>query len=154
MAGNPEYQSLDPMSVPDAVTPAASPADPRGFAMVTPAGRGTAPYDIQALGGIQEAVQAAFDGAGVSAAGVNVYARMGPRQAAAQHLLDSPQGFNSGGGLSGYDITQGWSGEPDESWANDVQAPSILETPIQGQMGTYPSATSTVQGGLQKYGTS
>ena len=30
----------------------------------------------------------------------------------------------------------------------------ILETPAQGQMGTYPSSTSTLQEGLQKYGTS
>ena len=153
MAGNPEYQSLDPQGAPGPVTPADGPGDPAGFAMVSPRGRGTAPYDIQALGGVQEAVQAAFDGAAVSAAGVNVYPNMGPRQRATADLMNSPQGFSSGGGTSGYDITPGWSGEPDESWDNNPQPGGLLETPIQGQMGTYP-ASSTYQDGLQKYGTS
>lgn len=74
----------------------------------------------------------------------------GARQEETRQLLESPQGFSSGGGTSGYDITAGWSGEPDESWANDVQMPELLETPIQGA-GDYPG---TVQDGLQKYGTS
>lgn len=73
----------------------------------------------------------------------------GPRQEETRQLLESPQGFSAGGGTSGYDITAGWSGEPDESWANDVQMPSLLETPIQGS-GDYPG---TVQDGLQTYGT-
>ena len=152
MSGNPEYQNLDPMSVPDPVTPADSPGDPRGYAMVTPGGRGTAPYDIQEnLGAIQADVTAAANGAtAVSAAGV-LYA-MGPRQRVTQGLLDSPQGFSSGGGTSGYDITPGWSGEPDDSWDNNPQPDALLETPIQGQMGTYP-AENTYQPGLQKYGT-
>ena len=152
MAGNPEYQSLDPQGAPDPVTPAAGPGDPAGYGMVTPHGRGTAPYDIQADNG-QAAIQAAYDSAGaVSAAGVSVYGTQSPRQAATEQLLYSPQGFSAGGGLSGFDILQGWSGEPDESWANDVQPPSLLETPIQGQMGTYPSATSTMQEGIETYG--
>lgn len=33
---------------PDPVTPADTPSDPAGYAMVTPHGQGTAPYDIQA----------------------------------------------------------------------------------------------------------
>jgi hypothetical protein len=37
-------------------------------------------------------------------------------------------------------------------WPNDVQANVILETPVQGEMGTYP-AENTYQPGLQKYGT-
>jgi hypothetical protein len=116
--------------------------------MVTPDGRGPAPYDIQAAMDTA-AIAAAADAAGaVSGAGI-VYPR-GTRQAATETLLNSPQGFSAGGGLSGYDITPGWSGEPDESWANSVQAPTILETPIQGT-GDYPG---TMQDGLQKYGTS
>jgi hypothetical protein len=145
---NPEYQGLDPAGVPSPVTPAAGPADPSGYAMVTPDGRGPAPYDIQAAMDTA-AIAAAADAAGaVSGAGI-VYPR-GTRQAATETLLNSPQGFSAGGGLSGYDITPGWSGEPDESWANSVQAPTILETPIQGT-GDYPG---TMQDGLQKYGTS
>lgn len=132
------YQPLDPAGTPPAVTPAAGPGS-----------RGTAPYDIQAPSD-EAAIQAAYDGAGVSAAGVVVYPHQGPRQAATEALLNSPAGFSAGGGLSGYDITQGWSGEPDESWANSVQAPGILETPVQGT-GDYPG---TVQDGLAKYGTS
>ena len=46
--GNPYLQNLDPVPAPDPVTPQASPADPSGFAMVTPHGQGPAPYDIQA----------------------------------------------------------------------------------------------------------
>lgn len=146
MAGNPEYQNLDPSGAPDPVTPAGGPGDAAGYSMVTPHGRGTAPYDIQAASD-EAAITAAAQGAGeVAGAGI-VYPR-GTRQAAAETLLYSPQGFSAGGGTSGYDITQGWSGEPDESWANDVQMPSLLETPIQG-VGNYPG---TMQDGLETYG--
>ena len=152
MAGNPAFQNLDPMSVPDPITPAASPGDPAGYGMVTPHGRGTAPYDVQEdLGSIQAEVQASFSDA-VAATGAGVLYPQSPRQAEAEKLLDSPAGFSSGGGLSGYDITAGWSGEPDESWDNDPEPSSLLETPIQGQMGTYP-AENTYQPGLEKYGT-
>jgi hypothetical protein len=156
MAGNPFYQNLDPMAAPDPVTPQASPGDPAGFAMVTPSGRGTAPYDIQAdLGAIEATMQAGYDEAGLSAAaGVAAYHMQGARQREAEQLLDSPAGFSAGGGLSGFDITTGWSGESALRWPNNVQASEILETPAQGQMGTYPSSTSTLQEGLQKYGTS
>jgi hypothetical protein len=128
--------------------PAAGPADSAGYAMVTPDGQGPAAYDIQAETD-EAAISAACDAAGaVSGAGI-VYPR-GTRQAAAEMLLNSPQGFSAGTGTSGYDITQGFSGEPDESWANDVQAFPVLETPVQGT-GDYPGTT---QDGLQKYGTS
>jgi hypothetical protein len=154
MAGNPFYQNLDPMAAPDPVTPQAAPGDPAGFAMVTPGGRGTAPYDIQQdLGAIEADITARADAA-TAVSGAGVLYPVSPRQRETQVMLDSPQGFNSGGGLTGYDITQGWSGEPDESWDNLPQPAALLDTPIQGQMGTYPSATSTVQEGLQKYGTS
>lgn len=144
------YQGVDPAGAPDPVTPAAGPGDPAGFAMVTPSGRGPAPYDIQD-NGWEGAITAVTDAAGaVSGAGI-VYAP-GTRQAATARLLDSPQGFSAGGGTSGYDITPGWSGEPDESWPVNPQVSSILETPIQGA-GDYP-ADSTTQEGLQKYGTS
>lgn len=152
MSGNPAFQNLDPASAPDPVTPADSPGDAAGFSMVTPHGQGTAPYDIQALGGLQQEITAGFDAAN-ALAGAGVLYPMGPRQQAARELMESPPGFNSGGGLSGFDITQGWSGEPDESWANNTQAAGILETPVQGQMGTYPGG-STYQDGLEKYGTS
>ena len=72
----------------------------------------------------------------------------GPRQAATEHLLNSPQGFSAGSGTSGYDIPQGWTGEPDESFVNNAQPAVTLETPIQGS-GDYPG---TVQDGLQAYG--
>lgn len=148
---NPEYQSLDPAGAPDPVTPAGTPADDPGWAMVTPDGEGPAPYGIQAAMD-EAAITAAFDAAGaVSGAGI-VYPP-GTRQSAAEVLLSSPAGFSAGGGTSGYDIPQGWSGEPDESWANNTQVSSILETPVQGEMGMYP-ADSTMQDGLTKYGTS
>lgn len=145
---NPEYQSLDPGGSPDPVTPADGPGDAAGWAAVAPDGGGPAGYDIAAQ--LDEAaITAACDAAGaVSGAGI-VYPR-GTRQAAAAELLYSPQGFSAGTGTSGYDIPQGFSGEPDESWANNVQASSVLETPVQGS-GDYPG---TVQDGLQTYGTS
>lgn len=147
MAGNPMYQNLDPSAVPDSVTPADSPSDVAGFAMVTPGGRGTAPYDIQAASD-EAAITAACDSAGALTGAGIVYPR-GARQQATEALLSSPQGFSAGGGTTGYDITQGWSGEPDETFPNDVQPREILQTPIQGT-GDYPGTT---QDGLQTYGT-
>ena len=150
MAGNPFYQNLDPAGAPDPVTPADTPADAAGFAGVSPHGRGPAWYDIQAPADEAAIAAAAAGAAAVAGAGV-VYPR-GTRQAQTEVLLSSSQGFSAGGGTSGYDITAGWSGEPDESWANDVQPAGSLETPIQGQMGSYP-AGNTYQEGVQKYGT-
>ena len=153
MSGNPFYQNLDPMAVPDAITPQAGPGDPAGYGMVTPHGQGTAPYDIQAdLGAIEADITTRVNASG-SVSGAGIVYPQSPRQAEAEKLLTSPAGFDSGGGLSGYDILTGWSGESAVRWPNDVQADVILETPAQGQMGTYPSATSTAQEGLRKYGT-
>lgn len=150
MAGNPEYQSLDPSAAPGPVTPSGGPGDASGFAGVTPHGQGTAAYDIAAP--LDEAgITAAFDAAN-ALSGAGALYPMGPRQRATEQLLNSPQGFSSGGGTSGYDITPGWSGEPDESWDNNPQPGALLETPVQGQPGSYP-ADSTYQPGLQKYGT-
>ncbi len=153
MAGDPFYQNPDPSTPPGPVTPAAGPSNPAGYAMVSPHGQGTAPYDIQAnLDAIQAEVQSQFDAAGLSAAaGVSAYAQQGERQAQTERLLDSPQGFSAGGGLSGYDITGGWSGESALRWPNDVQAREILATPIQGES-SYPTG-NTYQPGVQKYGT-
>lgn len=139
MAGNPFLQDLDPASPPDPITPTAGPGS-----------HGTAPYDIQADNG-EAAITSAFNAAN-ALTGAGVLYSMGPRQQEAQHLLDSPQGFSAGAGLSGYDIMSGWSGEPDESFPNNVQPGALLETPIQGQMGSYP-VSNTYQDGLQKYGT-
>lgn len=94
--------------------------------MVTPVFT-SSPGDMQDLSALAAAAEA-LSGPG------------GPRQSAAEQLLYSPQGFSSGGGTSGYDITYGFSGEPDESWANNVQAAAVLETPIQGT-GDYPGTT-------------
>ena len=150
MAGNPAYQNLDPAGAPGPVTPADGPGDAAGWAAVAPHGPGTAPYDIAAPLDTA-AITAAFDAANALTGAGFLYPQ-GPRQAAAQHLLDSPQGFSAGGGTSGYDIPQGWTGEPDESFVNNAQPTVILETPVQGTM-DYP-AGSTYQPGLQKYGTS
>jgi len=128
------------------ITPADSPSSPSDFAGVAVSG-----FDIQAPND-EAAITSQMDAANAVAAAGVLYP-MGPRQSQARVLLDSPQGFNSGGGLSGYDIMAGWSGEPDESWDNLPQPAALLDTPIQGEMGTYPESTSTVQEGLQKYGT-
>lgn len=143
---NPEYQSLDPGAAPGPVTPADGPGDAAGYASVTPDGHGTAPYDIAAPGD-EAAITAAFDAANALAGAGFLYPQ-GPRQAATEALLNSPQGFSAGSGTSGYDIPQGFSGEPDESWPNNVQPDAIFETPVQGT-GDYPG---TVQDGVQTYG--
>lgn len=120
MAGNPEYQNLDSYNPPNPVTPADSPSNPAGYAMVTPHGRGPAPYDIQDSHDVPGEVQAAFDGAN-AVAGAGVLYPAGPRQQATAKLMNSPQGFAAGGGSSGWDITPGFSGEPGESWPNNPQ---------------------------------
>ena len=132
-------QPLDPQGAPDPVTPQVPSADPAGYAMVTPAGRGPAPYDIQAPMSDGE-IGAAFDSS-VAIGGEGVFYPQGPRQAQAERLIQSPQGFSSGGGTSGYDITAGFSGAGGDGWPNDVQ-PGILETPIQGQP-DYPQSSTT-----------
>lgn len=95
------------------ITPAASPANPSGYASVTPHGQGPAPYDIQAPMSDGE-ISSAFDAAN-AVAGAGILYPQGPRQAQTEVLLQSPQGFGSGG----YDIdagtTCGWPAdvEPD-----------------------------------------
>ena len=122
MAGNPEYQNLDPMGVPSPITPAASPADPAGYAMVTPHGQGPAPYNIQAP---MEDLSAVTSAAGeLMGAGI-VYGH-GPRQAEAAALLNSPQGTGE------MDITAGFAGGGDESWPAD---PSPVADPDNGGYG-------------------
>jgi hypothetical protein len=133
-------QPLDPSSPPDQVTPQVASAYPPGYAGVTPHGQGPAPYDIQAPMSDGE-IGAAFDSAN-AIAGAGVIYPMGPRQAQTQQLLESPQGFSAGGGTSGYDIIAGFHGDGGDGWPADVQ-PGILETPDQGQMGTYPQSSTT-----------
>lgn len=73
------------------------------------------------------------DLSGAAAAAQSLAGPGGPRQAAAEHLLSSPQGFAAGGGTSGFDMTDGYAG----GWPQDVQPPSLLDTPVQGA-GDYP----------------
>jgi hypothetical protein len=116
MAGNPEYQSLDPYTAPDPVTPAASPGAPAQYAAVAPHGQGTAPYDVQAP---LEDLAAMTEAAGrLSGAGI-VYPQ-GPRQAQTEALLSSPQGFGE------QDIDAGWSGGGgDTGWPSNVEPPGM-----------------------------
>lgn len=138
----PYYQQPDPAAAPPPVTPAASPSDPSGYASVAPGGMGPAPYDIQDPGASDDLSAVAAAAGALSGAGI-VYSQ-GPRQSVTQALLDSPMGFASGGGTSGYDITPGFSGDgasPRGGWPNNPQ-PVILETPIQG-MGSNEASTGT-----------
>lgn len=134
---NPFFQDLDPAAAPDPVTPHDSPGDPRGWAMVTPAGVGTAPYSIsgpQDIAGIGAALDTAN-----ALAGSGVLEPLGPRQRAAREFLDSPQGI---GAMS---ITAGF---PDYENTDPNPGPD-LETPVQGTM-TYP-AGSTMQEGVPQF---
>jgi hypothetical protein len=90
------------------ITPSDSPSSPADFASVAPHGQGTAPYDVQADAGL-DGVTAAFDESNrLNGQGV-LYAQS-ERQAQAEALMQSPQGFAVGG----YDIdagsTFGWPG--------------------------------------------
>lgn len=134
---SPEYQPVMPSAAPPVVTPADGPSDPAGYASVTPHGVGPAPYSITAP---LDDLAGAFDAAGVSAAGISSYSTQGPRQAQAEHLLMSPQGFSAGGGTSGYDVTPGYSGSSDDpmnGWPNNPQ-PVLYDTPVQGQANSFP----------------
>jgi hypothetical protein len=145
MSGNPEYQNVDPQSPPDQVTPASSPSSPANYAMVTPHGRGPAPYDIQAMSPEPE-VTAAFNTAN-ALGGAGFLYPTSERIQQAQTLLESPQGFGS----DGFDVDGGWHGGGGGSWPSNVEPPeAAAETPIQGH-GDYPGTT---QEGIQKYGTS
>lgn len=147
--GNPFFQNLDPYAVPDAVTPHAAPSDPAGYAGVTPPGTGPAPapYDLSApqdIAGIGAAVQAAMNlsgGAEGAGTGAGLPNRDSPRQREALAILDSPQGAASSNVFSGF---------PDYENA-DIRPGADLQTPIQGQMGTYPVSSSTYQPGVPQF---
>jgi hypothetical protein len=137
VSGNPFFQNLDPDAAPSPVTPQDTPANAAGWAKVTPPGAGPAPYDISApqdIPGITAAVAAAgaLTGAGV------VYPE-GPRQREAGAILFSPQGAESSDVFAGF---------PDYENA-DIRPPA-LETPVQGEMGTYP-AENTYQPGIAQF---
>ena len=146
MAGNPFFQSLDPYAVPDAVTPHDVPSNPEGYAVVTPAGVGPAPYSISApqdIAGIAAALGAATaltggqEGADTGAGMPN---RDSPRQRETNAILTSPQGAESSNVFAGF---------PDYE-NQDLRPGGDLQTPVQGTM-TYPGG-STMQDGVAKYG--
>jgi len=89
-----------------AITEPDTPSSPENFAMVTPHGRGPAAYDIQAPMPDGE-IGASFDAANA------VASPGGPRQSQTAGLLQSPQGFASGG----YDIDAGTTA----GWPADVE---------------------------------
>jgi hypothetical protein len=104
---------MDPMSPPSPVTPADAASSPANYANVFPHGQGPAPYDIQA---------ALPDTAGpfaaaVAVSGEGVLYPQGPRQAATQVLLGSPEGFGE------YDIQQGYAGGGGGSWPCSAEPP-------------------------------
>lgn len=142
---NPFFQDVNPDTAPDPVTPAAGPGDPAGWAKVTPPGVGTAPYDVsgpQDIGGIAGAVTGAMDltGGGEGAdTGAGIPNRDSPRQRETNAILTSPQGADSSNVFAGF---------PD--YENQNLYPGDLETPIQGQMGTYP-VSNTYQPGLPQF---
>jgi len=104
------------------MTPSDTPSSPSGYASVTPAGRGPAAYDIQAPL-MDGEVTGAFDDAN-STGGAGFLYPQGERQAGAQRLLESPQGF----GLGGYSIDAGFhGGGGDDGWPADI-APGAAPT--------------------------
>jgi hypothetical protein len=111
----PFYQDVSPQSPPDQITPADSPSSPAGFASVTPHGRGPAPYDIQAPLADGE-IGAAFSMAN-DLGGSGVLYPMSERITQAKTLLESPQGFGTGG----FDVDAGWHGGGGDGWPNDVE---------------------------------
>ena len=145
--GNPFYQPVNAADPPDQITPAGGVSDPAGYASVTPHGQGPAPYNIQAE---MPDVQSAWDASMAVAAGdegtstgLGLPDRNSPRQQESLSLLASPQGAGA------FSIDAGFSGQPSETWANDMSPGANAETPDQG-MGDFQGTT---QEGLQKYGT-
>ena len=106
MAGNPFFQSVDPQSPPDQVTPAGGPSSPSNYAGVAVQG-----MNIQAPSPEAE-VAAAFATAN-DLGGAGVLYPMSERIQQAKTLLESPQGFGS----DGFDIDAGWHG----GWPSDVE---------------------------------
>ena len=140
----PFFQPVDPTAAPDPVTPADSPGDAAGWAQVTPAGQGPAPYDIsgpQDIAGIAGALAAAMDLSGGqegTSTGAGIPNRDSPRQQQAAAILDSPQGAESSNVFAGF---------PDYE-NQDLDIDSDLNTPIQGA-GYHPG---TMQDGIPMYG--
>ena len=89
-----------------AITPPDSPSSPENFAQVP-----TSQMNIQAPLSDGE-IGAAFD-ASIAVGGAGALYPQGPRQAQTAALLESPQGFASGG----YDIDAGSA----FGWPNDVE---------------------------------
>jgi hypothetical protein len=117
MSGNPFYQDLDPMSVPDQVTPRDTPSSPGNFAMVTPHGVGPAPYDLQAPLPERE-VTAAFDRS-LAEGGAGVLYPLSPRIAEAKAMMESPQGYGGGG----INVIGGYHAGGGDGWPVDVAFP-------------------------------
>jgi hypothetical protein len=149
MAGNTFFQNLDPQVAPDPVTPAATPSEPAGYAMVTPPGTGAAPapYDISApqnIAGITASFNAANaltggqEGAGTGAGSAGMPNRNSPRQQQAAAILDSPQGAESSNVFAGF---------PDYE-NQDLRPGGNMENPIQGHTADYPGTT---QAGITQF---
>jgi hypothetical protein len=91
--------------------------------MITPADSNSAPaqYDAVPVQSMDiQAPQADLSGAVAAAgalAGAGVVYPQGPRQAATEALMQSPQGFAS----EGYDIDAGYSGGGGGDWPNDIE---------------------------------
>lgn len=130
---SPYFQAIDPVGAPDPVTPADTPGDPSGYAGVTPAGIGPAPYSITAP---LDDLSAVTDAAG-RLTGAGIVYPAGPRQAQSEMLLSSPAGYGA------QDISAGYDGSgPGEGGWPTVPAVATVDTPAQGT-GDYPSDAGT-----------
>jgi hypothetical protein len=112
---------LDPQQAPPPVTPADSPSSPPNFSAVFPHGQGPAPYNIEApLQDLTGLVSAAGNLAGGAEGAGRLYGT-GPRQAATETLLSSPQGYGE------QDIMQGYSGTGNGpgGWPGDIEPPEV-----------------------------
>jgi hypothetical protein len=92
------------------ITPSDTPSSPQHYAEVA-----TQQMNIQAALSDGE-ITAAFNGAN-AAGGSGVLYPMSQRIADTRTLMESPQGFGSGG----YDIIGGYHGGGGEVWPNDVE---------------------------------
>jgi hypothetical protein len=98
---------LDSYSAPDPVTPHDTPSSPSDYAGVTPHGQGPAPYNIQA----NQADLSGMVSAAGALTGTGVVYPQGPRQSAAETLLQSPPGYGE------QDIDAGFAAD----WPNNVK---------------------------------
>jgi hypothetical protein len=94
------------------ITPSDSPSSPSNYAAVP-----VQPMDIQAASPIAE-VTAAFD-TSIAEGGSGVLYPMSPRIAEARELLQSPQGYGTGG----FSIQSGAS----HGWPTDVMPPDTVD---------------------------